>query len=73
MEMFDCVSHYGKSFEYCRDGGCIALTEMLCRNGVCKFYKNAFMREEQRKKCSERIAGLVAGGARVDEFGRVHT
>lgn len=71
MEMFDCVSHPSKEFGYCRDGGCCALTTMLCKTGVCKFYKNAKMLEEQNKKCSERIRKLVANGARVTAYGRL--
>lgn len=72
MEMFDCVSHHGRSFRYCNDNGCIALEEMICKYGPCKFYKNRSMLDEQRAKCSERIAELIGRGARFDRYGRLH-
>lgn len=70
MEMFDCVSHPNKEFSYCRDGGCRILTAMLCKTGVCKFYKNAKMLEEQQKKCSERIKRLVESGVNIPTYSK---
>ena len=73
LEMYDCVSYpKNNGFGlYTEDGGCIALTEMLCRYGVCKFYKNKEMLYEQREKCQARIMNLISNGTKVPTYVRV--